>query len=213
MAEPLIIIGAGGFGRETLDVVEAINAAAEQPVWDVIGVVDDAPSERHLSRLTARGYSHLGSLAEVKAPEKCAYIVAIGSPAVRAQIAERVDAVGGRWATLVHPTAVVGSRPSLGAGTVVCSGVLVSTNVRLGAHTHLNPGAIIGHDSELGDFVSVNPGAVVSGEVIVEERVLVGASATILQGLRVGTEAVVGASACVTRDVASGTTVVGVPAR
>ena len=60
MAEPLVVVGASGFGRETLDVAEAINAAAPLPVWDILGVVDDNPSQVNLLRLKERDVAHSG---------------------------------------------------------------------------------------------------------------------------------------------------------
>lgn len=213
MAERIIVIGAGGFGRETLDVIEAINASTRDPAWDLIGVVDDAPAEAQIERLSDRGVRLLGGIdANRELFDGTHYVVGIGSPSVRERIADKVDSWGARPATLVHPSAVVGTRVVMAAGSVVCAGVQISTNVRLGRHTHVNPAAIIGHDSILGDYVSVNPGAIVSGEVAISAGTLIGAGSTILQGLRVGAGAIVGASACVTKSVAPKSVVVGVPA-
>lgn len=214
MADGIIVIGAGGFGRETLDVIEAINAVTRDPVWDVIGVVDDGPAEIQIERLRDREIRLLGGIdANRELFDGTYYVVGIGAPDVRASLAAKVEAWGAKPATLVHPSAVVGTRVVLAAGTVVCGGAQISTNVRLGRHAHVNPGAIIGHDSDLADFVSVNPGATISGEVSVRSRSLIGARATILQGLEIGSETIIGAAACVTRSVPSGVTVVGVPAR
>lgn len=213
MARDLIVVGAGGFGRETLDVVEAVNAASDVPLWNALGVVDDGPAEVHLSRLHARGYQHLGGLEKIDAYPASAVVIAIGAPVVRARIAAALDAAAVDYATLVHPRAVVGSQVRLAPGVVVCSGAQISTNVEIGAHGHVNPGAIIGHDTILSEVVSVNPGAVISGEVQVGAFTLIGAGATVLQGVCIGEEVRVGASACVTKDIAAGMTVKGVPAR
>lgn len=214
MPEDIIVIGAGGFGRETLDVIEAINAAAPEPVWNVLGVVDDGPAEIQVERLRARGVALLGSLETLRDQgEGCWFVIGIGSPTVKARIAERVSTWGVRPATLVHPAAAVGTQTEIARGAVVCGGAQLSTNLRLGEHVHVNPGAMIGHDSVLDDFVSVNPGAIVSGEVRVRRETLIGAGATVLQGLEVGERSRVGAAACVTKNVDAGATVVGVPAR
>ncbi|MCI2266954.1 acetyltransferase [Sediminivirga luteola] len=213
MAAELVVIGAGGFGRETLDVIEAANAAGER-LFEVAGVADDAPSVANIERVHARGYEHLGGVDEVlrsRAPGT--YVLGVGNPNAKQMLASVFDSAGWEPATVAHPTATIGTQTVLDAGVVVCAGVQLSTNVRLGRHVHLNPGAIIGHDAILDDFVSVNPGAVVSGEVRVDPGVLIGAGAVVLQGLHIGEKSIIGASACVTKNVLKSATVKGVPAR
>lgn len=203
----IVVVGAGGFGRETLDVVAALGDAIR-----LVGVLDDAPSEVNLRRLHDRGVTYLGTIDDWLARgDDAEYAVAVGSPAMRRALVSRF--AGRTPATLVHPSAGIGVASVLGPGAIVCGGVQVSTNVRLGAHVHLNPNATIGHDAVVGDYVSVNPAATISGDCEIRADVLVGAGAVVLQGLTVGTDAVVGAAACVVRDVPAGTTVKGVPAR
>lgn len=213
MSQSLVVIGAGGFGRETLDVVHAINSRSSS--FDVLGVLDDAPSELNLERLAARDIRYLGAIEEwlSAAADESEFAVAIGKPSVRRELATRFESSGHQPATLIHPSAVIGSQTQIGAGTIICSGVQVSTNVRLGRHVHLNPSVVIGHDSMLEDFVSANPNATVSGECTICCGTLLGAASVILQGLLVGAGATVGAAACVVDNVSEAATVKGVPGR
>lgn len=215
MTIPIVVAGAGGFGRETLDVIEAINAAAPTPVWKLLGVVDDAVNDLNHERLKSRSVSFLGPIDDFlrTADRSTNYVVGIGSPAARRRVAKRFETAGLTAATLLHPSATRGALSVFGPGTVVCAGVTVSTNVLLGSHVHLNPNATIGHDTVIEQFVSVNPLANVSGDCVIETGVLIGAGAVVLNGLRVGSGAVVGGSACVIRDVDPETTMVGIPAR
>lgn len=213
MAEPIVVVGAGGFGRETLDVIEAINRSADEPLWEVLGVADDSPSPENVERLHDRGYKLVGGIdAGLAQFPGVAYVVGIGSPAARCSISDSCESQGWRPATLVHPSAVIGSESAVAEGSVVCSGVQISTNVLISRHVHLNPGVIVGHDAVLKSFVSANPGAVVSGSAVIDSAALLGANCTVLQGLTVGSGSVVGAAACVTKNVPAGITVVGVPA-
>lgn len=219
MSSAVVVIGAGGFGREVIDVIEAVNAArlgAGDPApWNLLGVVDDAPTPANLTRLADRSVAFLGSLEEFLATDRSgvAYAVGVGSPAVRRRIAQQCDDGGLAAATLIHPTVSTGARIRVGAGSVLCAGVRITTNVEIGRHVHVNLNATIGHDTVVGDFVSLNPLASISGDCVIGTGVLVGVAGVVLNGLRVGDDAVVGGSACVVKDVESGTTVVGVPAR
>ncbi|MBK8463322.1 MAG: NeuD/PglB/VioB family sugar acetyltransferase [Nigerium sp.] len=209
----VVVVGAAGFGREALDVLDAMIADGAD--IEIVGVVDDAISGLNRDRLAARGVRFLGTRTSwfESGRGMASYVLGIGNPAVRQRLADELDAAGLVPFTAIHPSVTFGACSVIGVGTVVCAGVAISNNVRLGRHVHVNPNATIGHDSVLADFVSVNPAAVISGDVRVGEQTLVGAAATVLQQLEVGASVVVGAGAVVTKCVADGVTVVGVPAR
>lgn len=216
MTMRLIVVGAGGFAREALDVVDAIERSAPGSV-EVVGVVDDAPSTQSVDILSRRGIAVIGTVKDfvegrlIRAFDT--YVIAIGDPRTRLAIDADVPEGLRPSPALIHPQAIIGTDTICDAGVILCAGAVVSANVVLGAHTHVNPHATIGHDAVLGRAVSVNPAAVVSGGVVVGDGAFLGAASVVLQGLEVGNGAIVGASACVTHDVEPGRTVVGVPAR
>jgi len=209
MTTPLVIVGAGGLGRELHDIVEALNAI--EPVWDFLGFVDAEPARPEL--LSERGPLLGGDEVLGGLPPGTHFVVAVGDNAVRRRLAAVAEDAGLVGAVLVHPRASVGPRRvDLGAGTVVAAGAAITTNVTIGRHGRVDQNATVAHDARLGDFVSISPGANVSGAVVIGDGVLVGTNAAIIQGLTVGDEVTIGAGAVVVRDVAAGETVAGVPA-
>ena len=214
--DSIIIVGAGGFGRETIDVLKALHKAEPGLHPQLLGVVDDSPSEINLTRLKDLGVNYLGTISQSLdlATIDTLFSVAVGSPSTRAKIANTIKAAGFGFATLIHPTAVIGSAFESGEGITICGGVQISTNVYLGSQVHINPNATIGHDAQLSDFVSINPGAIISGEVTIHRETLIGAGAVVLQGLSIAEQCIIGAAACVVRDVTSaGRILKGIPAK
>lgn len=204
---PLVIIGAGGFGRECLDIVEALNRSGAG--LEFVGFIDDGNVD--LTLLARRNAPHLGPTKSI--PAGTWYLIAIGDGRVRERIDRTLSDRGLRSPVLVHPQATVGSDCSLGEGTILNAGARATTNISLGRHVQLHANCCVGHDSRLEDYVSVFPGATVSGSVHLDRGVTVGTGANILPGVTVGAGATIGAGAVVTSDVAPGATMVGVPAR
>ena len=198
----LVIVGAGGHGREVLDVVEASGLP-------FLGFVDDGSPD--VEPLTRRAATLLGGVAEIEGLD-VAVLLGLGDSRVRRRVGEAL--LGCRWSrAVVHPLASTGTDVELGAGTVLCAGARLTTHITVGLHGYVGPNATIGHDATLADYVTVLPGATVSGNVHLAVGASIGTGANVRQGVRVGEGAVVGAGAVVIADVEAGTTVVGVPAR
>lgn len=206
--KPLVIIGAGGFGREVLDIVESVNADHEE--WSCLGFLDDG--EPRLDRLAARDIQLLGRTDRIATLE-AHYLIGIGTGLVRQHLDDQLRRAGRPAGVLVHPASTRGAMVEIAEGTVVTAGVRITTNVSLGRHVHVNINSTIGHDCTIDDYVTINPGVNVSGEVAVGKRVMLGTGSAVLQGLTLGDDCTVGAGAVVTKDVQPGTTVVGVPAK
>lgn len=200
----LVVIGTGGMGREAAAWVADAGRGG-----DLVGFLDD---DRALHGRTIAHLPVLGDRAWLDGRD-VEVVIGLGVPAVRAAVLADLDARGILPTTVVHPTAVVGPRTSIGAGSIVCPGVVMTCDVTLGRCVIVNYGALLGHDVAVGDCAFVAPGAHVAGAVTIGDRADVGIGSSIIQGLRVGEDAVVGAGAVVIHDVPPSTTVVGVPAR
>jgi len=209
-AAALVIVGAGGFGRETLDVVRAIDPFGSR--WQFVGfVADSKPEAGLLERIDA---SFLGDdEAFLKDPIATHYVVAIGDPTLRRRVAERYDAANLLPVSLIHPSAWIGSDVEVGEGVVVCAHTSITTNIRIGRHVHIDRLATVGHDSVIEDYVTLHPSSIISGGVYVSSGSRVGSNACVLPGVFVSQNVILGAGAVLTKDADPGVTYVGVPAR
>ena len=200
---PVVIVGAGGHGREIFSVVRATGRR-------FLGFVDDGQPD--LERIERLGTPLLGRIDELASLE-CEFVIGVGNERARQQIAERLAQTREASTSVIHPTATVGPDVTWGAGFVAFAHAAVTTNVRLGAHTHLNQHAAVAHDCRVGSYVTVGPGARLSGNVAIGDGTMIGAAACVLPGVSIGRECRIGAGAVVTNNVPDRTTAIGVPAR
>lgn len=212
-AEPLVLVGSGGFGRETAEAVRAIVAAGDRrPRWELRGFLDD---DRALWGTEVSGTPVLGGTELLGELPDARVVVCTGSPADYAsklRIVERLGIAPDRYATLVHPAAALAGSCTVGPGAVVLAGVVATADVTIGAHVGVMPQCVLTHDDRIGDYVTLAAGVRLGGTVTVEPGAYLGAGCAVREGVTVGAGALVGMGAVVTRDVPAGECWVGIPA-
>ena len=205
----VLIIGAGGLGRGVAAWVR--HAVADQRDSNPsIRFVDDNPDAT--ARFDAAPPVAC-SIDSYEPAEGDAVIVALGMPQPREAAVRRLQDRGANFVTLVHPTAILGDRVSIGAGGIICPQAVIDSDATLGRFAVVNLMSSVDHDVALGDFASLSCHVDLTGGVAAGRGVFFGSRASVLPGVSVGDRAIVGAGAVVNRDVRAGATVVGVPAR
>jgi sugar O-acyltransferase (sialic acid O-acetyltransferase NeuD family) len=204
----LVIVGAGGFARET---AQAVRDGAR---WRLLGHLDDDPAlhGREVDGVPVLGGS--GLLREL--PSQVRVVVCVGSPrdyAVRARLVRRLGLPEERYATVVHPTAVVSGSSVVGAGSVLLAHCVLTAAVRLGAHVAVMPQTVLTHDDVVEDFATLGSGVRLGGGVHLERGAYVGAGALIREHVRVGAWSLVGMGSAVLHDIPPGEVWAGAPAR
>lgn len=210
MRKKIIIVGAGGFGREVAWLVERINKV--YPEWEMEGFVDDNPS---LWGTELNGYNVLGPSGVLKDYKEYYAVCAIGTSKIREKTVSRIRKINPdlKFATLVDPTVQKSDTVSIGEGSVICAGTVITVNIDIGEHVIINLDCTVGHDAVLCDYVTMYPSVNVSGGVKIGAGTEIGTGTQIIQGRSVGQNTVIGAGAVVIDDLPSDCVAVGAPSK
>jgi len=212
MAKQLLIIGAGGLGRETL--TWALQAQNNQTEWEVCGFLDGNREALSSYPIPGNGrFSVVGDPNTYKPSSNDLFVCAIGEPTTKMKICRKMQEQGAQFTNVIHPTALIGPGCKLGVGNIICPYVTLTTNVTLGDFNILNIYAGLGHDSVLADGCILNGKCEVNGNAKLEEGVYMGCQSAILPGVKVGAYSRIGAGSVAVRNVRPQTTVMGVPAK
>lgn len=208
MKQNLIIISAGHFGREVF--TWAGQAILQGAPLAIKGFLDDRPN-------ILQGLDHYGpilSSVEGYSPEpNDVFLCAVGDPKVKQDYCRQVLKKGGTFATLIHPTALVGPSVRIGAGSIICPFTQLSCGIDVGRFVALGTFSSVGHDSAIGEYCQISGHCGINGNAVLEEGAFLGSHAVILPDARVGAWAYVGAGSVVLKRVKPGTKVFGNPAR
>jgi sugar O-acyltransferase (sialic acid O-acetyltransferase NeuD family) len=205
---PLLLVGAGGLAREVLAAVRL-----QPSEWKPIGALDDDPSKHgaDLDGVPVLGGSEL--IGELTDAAVIACVANAHRPAGRLSFVRRLNLPDDRWATVVHPTASVPQGSSLGPGTLLLAGVVITTPLRIGAHVVAMPHVLITHDDKISDGVTFAGRVSLGGAVTVGECAYFGQGSLVREMLFIGAGAVIGMGSAVLHDVPAGEVWADVPAR
>lgn len=205
--QDLIIIGAGGFGREVKELIIDINQIKE--TYNIIGFIDDGIEAGTLiHNIPVLGnISYLNNLKT-----KPLLVVAIGDPKVKKSVVEKLS--GFNFPSLIHPSVNrLGANISIGQGCIICRGNILTCDIVIEDFVILNLACTVGHDTIIKRYSSFMPSVNISGQVIIEEGVYGGTGAKIINNVTIGEQSIIGAGAVVAKSIPSHCTAVGIPAK
>lgn len=208
---PLVFLSAGGTSADVLGFIEDINHLELR--FDPIGFLDDAPAKQGTSLC---GLPVLGTLPDFTKFPDALFVNCLGSSSNywrRGRVVESLGIAAERFATVVHPSAVIARHASLAAGTIVYPFAFIGSGTRIGRQVLVMSHASINHDVNIGAYAIVASGAVILGKVTLGVHSYIGAGASIRQGLSVGDGSLIGMGSVVVDDVGRNAIAMGVPAR
>ena len=203
----LIIVGAGGFGREVLQWLTDINQQKE--TWKIKGFIDD-----NIHALKNYPYPEkvLGTIEGWKPSENEVFVCAISDPDIKERVVKLLKSRGAEFASVIHPDASIGTYNELGEGVVIYPDARITVNVKIGDFvTFLH--SFAGHDVTIGDYSTIFGCSSLNGFVHVGNNVLISSHVDVIPGRKIGDHAFVGAGSVVVDNVKSNTKVFGNPAK
>jgi sugar O-acyltransferase (sialic acid O-acetyltransferase NeuD family) len=206
----LVIYGSGGMALEVVQLIEDINEI--KPEWNILGYIDDVKGDQGENNPVVNDYKVLGTRSIVKDFDPSVYwIIAVSNPKFRKDIYDSLKCYNLKYATLIHPTAKISKNVTIGEGTVVSYGCILSVNVALGKQIYLNMRTVIGHDTVIRDFSTCLIDCIVAGNVLIKEGVLLGSNCVIREKKTIGARSKISMGATVFFDVEDDVVVMNSP--
>jgi sugar O-acyltransferase (sialic acid O-acetyltransferase NeuD family) len=203
MASSIVVYGASGHGKVVADAARAAGLTIE-------GFLDDDPAKRGTPFF---GASVLGGREWLREATPRSIAWGIGSNHVRARLAPELEALGHRFATIVHPRAAVSPTATVGAGAVVFANAAINPDATIGPGAIVNTGAVVEHDCVVGSYAHLSPNAALGGGVRVGACAHLGVGVSVIPLVTIGEGTTVGAGSVVVRDLPPQVIAFGVPAR
>lgn len=207
----IVIVGAGGFGREVAWLIEDINKKEDS--WNILGYIDDNASNHGKVLNNVKILGGFQWLEENPKREEIYFVCAVGNPITKELLVRRCETLGLKPATLIHPSVIMSNYNTIGEGSIICAGNIITVNVEIGNHVIVNLDCTIGHDAVIKDYCTILPSVNVSGNTLIEKLSEIGTGTQIIQGIKIGEETIVGAGAAVVKDLPGKCTAVGIPAK
>ena len=207
MADRLLLAGAGGLTSEVIAVLRGARDPRE------IVVLDDRAELRGTTILSA---PVIGGIDDVGDHPDADILICVGNGAKRETIAARLTLLGvadERYTTLVHPAVEIPAGCSVGRGSILLAGVVMTATVTVGRHVVAMPQATMTHDNVIDDFATLCAGVSLGGFVHVGRSAYLGMNSCVRQNVTVGDGTTLGMGAVLLADLPVGETWAGVPAR
>ena len=201
------IYGAGGLGREVLELAKSINDHYKR--WSEIVFIADFCTQTIVNSIKVLTFDQIINYEF----DELEIVIAVGEPLDRHILRNKVKNSGYKIASLIHPSVMIGTGTILGEGSVICFGCFISCNINIGSNAYIQPLACIGHDSIIGDDSVISSYVCIAGNCKVGEQTYIGMHVPVKEKTIIGSKTIIGMGSVVQRDIPDEVIALGNPAR
>lgn len=202
------IYGAHGLAQEVYIIAKKINRLNAR--WTDIVYLDDI---NDISDIDGKAVCTFEDFLKRYPKNEAEVVVAVGEPAVRELLYNKVMAQQIPLATLIHPGVYIDETTQVGKGVVICEGATITSHVQISDNVYIQPHAVIGHEIQIGKHTVIGSNCQIGGADVIGDRVFMGFLSGTSDHIRVGDDAIISGGAIVFRDLPDGVVAVGNPAR
>ena len=196
----LVIVCAGGFGREVYYIAKALGR------WNIKGFIDDNP---HALDGVNIALPIIGTIRDWMPSDNEVFVLGVSNPKTKEVLVNLMKGKGAVFETLIAPYARVNETAKIGEGCIITGSV--GDCVNIGNFVNVM-GSMIGQDSTIDDY-STTTGYTNIVCAYLGKRVFVGSHAVVLNDRKVGDDAFICAGSIVFNNVKAGIKVFGNPAK
>ena len=202
----LFIYGAGGTGRELLDIHYSIkkNNIDKKNIY----FIDDNKTESIID-----GVKVLDFMSTINMGKNNKYVIAIGEPITRNLLFDKIIFNGLRGGNLIHKSAKISDSAVFGEGIVVYANSIISSNTYIADNVMIQFNTVIGHDVTISENSVVSSSAIIGGGVEVGKNTFIGMGVILKEKIKIGSNSIIGMGAVVYQDIPDGMIAIGNPAR
>ena len=204
----LYIYCCGGLGKEVLELAKEVNDINRR--WDEISFIDDNKVSDIVNEAKVYNYYDVINDSTINDIE---VIIATGEPQYRRKIYNRLKKNNIKLATLIHPNCRISKYNSIGEGSIISNGTILTTNIEIGKCVIININSTIGHDVKIKDFTTISPTCNISGSVNIGTCTYIGSGVSIRDEVTIGNNSIVGIGSVVTKDIPDNVIAYGNPAK
>ncbi len=208
MSKILGIFGAGGAGREVLELARIINSKTQR--WqEIYFILDIEITSKEVNNVRVLSYEDFRS----KYGDSSEIIVAIGEPLVREKIFNKLEQDNMNLASLIHPDVYIPDSTTIGRGVIIQYGCFISCNVTIKDYVYIQPHCNISHDDVLQEGCIISGFVNLAGNVKIGKFTYIGLSAALKEDISIGDRSIISMGAIVYKNVPDSVVVIGNPAR